>query len=391
MQVKYVNKALQRFDSTQVIPIQFVMFTISVIIGSAILYRDFEKATADSAGKFIGGCLLTFFGVFLITSGRKSQGEEEDSDGEGEERINLAQHDPSHNESQQKYHEYSSIRRRPQLHDGDATNEEFNSRRSSHVSFVEPSSLPGTTQLYSNSSYQPVGRLVPSILPTETDENEESPLLGNNAKYSADELLRSTRHPGIQSTQSTSLLPLEAQTTGANSLKPPPIARTSSQGNVHTHPNLQSTPNPPQGDRQERPMTPARHSISRMMPGPLLSPLSGGLSAVVADSLMRGIELPARSRSFRRPRLGTRTGSQRLSRQDLGDEDEELGTSPSKVQSNIEGDVISKSLGADEGYNWSRITRHRSLSNTLGELFRGKKQNERSGTADDEEAGPSGP
>ena len=37
MQVRYVNKALQRFDSTQVIPIQFVLFTLCVIIGSAVL------------------------------------------------------------------------------------------------------------------------------------------------------------------------------------------------------------------------------------------------------------------------------------------------------------------------------------------------------------------
>ncbi|KAK0629850.1 magnesium transporter NIPA-domain-containing protein, partial [Bombardia bombarda] len=70
MQVRYVNKALQRFDSTQVIPIQFVLFTLSVIIGSAVLYRDFERTTGEQAVKFIGGCLFTFFGVFLITSGR---------------------------------------------------------------------------------------------------------------------------------------------------------------------------------------------------------------------------------------------------------------------------------------------------------------------------------
>ncbi|CUS09466.1 unnamed protein product [Tuber aestivum] len=49
LQVKYVNRAFQRFDSTQVIPTQFVLFTISVILGSAILYRDFE--TVD-----VGGC-----------------------------------------------------------------------------------------------------------------------------------------------------------------------------------------------------------------------------------------------------------------------------------------------------------------------------------------------
>ncbi len=78
MQVRYVNKALQCFNSTQVIPIQFVMFTLCVIIGSAVLYRDFERTTAEQAVKFVGGCLLTFFGVFLITSGR--HGAEEDDD-----------------------------------------------------------------------------------------------------------------------------------------------------------------------------------------------------------------------------------------------------------------------------------------------------------------------
>ncbi|EPE06011.1 hypothetical protein F503_02840 [Ophiostoma piceae UAMH 11346] len=85
MQVRYVNKALQRFDSTQVIPIQFVMFTLSVIIGSAVLYRDFERTTAEQAAKFVGGCLLTFFGVFIITSGRPQHdgGDDDDDEEEG--------------------------------------------------------------------------------------------------------------------------------------------------------------------------------------------------------------------------------------------------------------------------------------------------------------------
>ncbi|RYO77891.1 hypothetical protein DL766_000699 [Monosporascus sp. MC13-8B] len=91
MQVRYVNKALQRFDSTQVIPIQFVLFTLSVIVGSAVLYRDFERTTETQAAKFVGGCLLTFFGVFLITSGRPPQDEEDQlSDDENvEETIGL--------------------------------------------------------------------------------------------------------------------------------------------------------------------------------------------------------------------------------------------------------------------------------------------------------------
>lgn len=96
MQIRYVNRALQRFDSTQVIPIQFVLFTLCVILGSAILYRDFEKTSAEQAAKFVGGCLLTFFGVFLITSGRKPQNDDEDllSEADGiEETIGLRQHE----------------------------------------------------------------------------------------------------------------------------------------------------------------------------------------------------------------------------------------------------------------------------------------------------------
>lgn len=78
LQIKYVNRALQRFDSTQVIPTQFVLFTLSVIIGSGILYRDFEQIGSDRLTKFIFGCGFTFWGVYLITSGRVTKEEEED-------------------------------------------------------------------------------------------------------------------------------------------------------------------------------------------------------------------------------------------------------------------------------------------------------------------------
>ncbi|KAL7271091.1 hypothetical protein RUND412_006179 [Rhizina undulata] len=73
LQIKYVNRALQRFDSTQVIPTQFVLFTISVIVGSAILYRDFETMGRDHLVKFVFGCSLTFWGVYLITTERKGR------------------------------------------------------------------------------------------------------------------------------------------------------------------------------------------------------------------------------------------------------------------------------------------------------------------------------
>ncbi|KAL5604698.1 hypothetical protein BROUX41_001951 [Berkeleyomyces rouxiae] len=105
MQIRYLNRALQRFDSTQVIPIQFVMFTLCVIVGSAVLYQDFERTTLVQSVKFISGCLLTFFGVFLITSDRPRPGDEEsrglEADGM-DETIGLMSHEayadasPSH-------------------------------------------------------------------------------------------------------------------------------------------------------------------------------------------------------------------------------------------------------------------------------------------------------
>ncbi|KAG0241520.1 hypothetical protein BGW41_005829 [Actinomortierella wolfii] len=69
-QIKYLNKSLQRFDSTQVIPTQFVLFTISAIIGSAILYNDFDEMDFVKGLHFLTGCCMTFLGVYFITSQR---------------------------------------------------------------------------------------------------------------------------------------------------------------------------------------------------------------------------------------------------------------------------------------------------------------------------------
>lgn len=70
LQIKYLNKALQRFDSTEVIPTQFVLFTVSAIIGSAVLYRDFEGMDIEQMSRFMSGCAIEFLGVYLITSKR---------------------------------------------------------------------------------------------------------------------------------------------------------------------------------------------------------------------------------------------------------------------------------------------------------------------------------
>jgi magnesium transporter len=50
-----------------VIPTQFVLFTLSAILGSAILYGDFRTAKFHQFMTFMYGCAATFAGVWIIT------------------------------------------------------------------------------------------------------------------------------------------------------------------------------------------------------------------------------------------------------------------------------------------------------------------------------------
>ncbi|KAK0231079.1 magnesium transporter NIPA-domain-containing protein [Armillaria fumosa] len=65
-QIRYLNRALMRFDSKIVIPTQFVLFNLSAIVGSAILYGDFQKASFHQILTFLYGCSATFAGVYTI-------------------------------------------------------------------------------------------------------------------------------------------------------------------------------------------------------------------------------------------------------------------------------------------------------------------------------------
>lgn len=76
LQIRYLNRALRRFDSKTVIPTQFVLFTLSAVIGSAVLYGDFRRATFHQMVTFLYGCAATFLGVYVIAWGPNS------SDGE---------------------------------------------------------------------------------------------------------------------------------------------------------------------------------------------------------------------------------------------------------------------------------------------------------------------
>ncbi|BGP19808.1 hypothetical protein JCM10213v2_007939 [Rhodosporidiobolus nylandii] len=67
LQVNFVNKSLQRFESRIVIPIQYCTFALSTIVGSAVLYRDFEGVALPSLVNFVFGCLICGGGVYLLT------------------------------------------------------------------------------------------------------------------------------------------------------------------------------------------------------------------------------------------------------------------------------------------------------------------------------------
>ncbi|WFD42008.1 hypothetical protein MPSI1_000645 [Malassezia psittaci] len=68
IQLVYLNRALQLFDSRHVIPTQFVLFTVSTISGSAILYRDFAQMSWLKTSGFLIAVLTTFLAVNILTS-----------------------------------------------------------------------------------------------------------------------------------------------------------------------------------------------------------------------------------------------------------------------------------------------------------------------------------
>ncbi|KAK6210239.1 DUF803 domain membrane protein [Colletotrichum tabaci] len=361
MQVRYVNKALQRFSSTQVIPIQFVLFTLCVIIGSAVLYRDFERTSAEQAGKFIGGCLLTFFGVFLITSGRVEEDIEDGmSDVDGvEETIGLAEQD-GYSPTQPLAPSSTSI-------------QSSTSRRSSRASnggHPNNGSKPFSMQ---HDSGIPTLRVPASASTGNIPGADVEPLLANPWSNSADEVL------------------------------PPPGTRTISDESIHTFPGLGFSPSEPttpyyDGQLQpkyptdNRPVTPRaalpNRPHSHQYPGPLFSPspLSSTVSAVVKDTLLRNAESPLLRRpSVRRLRSSIRASLFMPENSEGADVDAERRDLMSRGDDYTDGGVAERSRTAGEGASREpRTGRPRSLSDTLSGFFKSKR-NRRDANTDPEE------
>lgn len=66
VQMNYLNKALDIFNTSIVTPIYYVMFTTFTIIASAILYKEWAQLNAKDSLGSISGFLTIICGVFLL-------------------------------------------------------------------------------------------------------------------------------------------------------------------------------------------------------------------------------------------------------------------------------------------------------------------------------------
>lgn len=66
IQISYLNKALDIFNTSIVTPIYYVFFTTSVMACSAILFKEWLKMTTDGIVGTISGFLTIILGIFLL-------------------------------------------------------------------------------------------------------------------------------------------------------------------------------------------------------------------------------------------------------------------------------------------------------------------------------------
>lgn len=68
IQMNYLNKSLDLYDTSIVTPIYYVFFTTLVIIASAILFREWEKMGAEDILGSLCGFLIVIIAIFLLNA-----------------------------------------------------------------------------------------------------------------------------------------------------------------------------------------------------------------------------------------------------------------------------------------------------------------------------------
>uniref|UniRef100_A0A670ZF57 NIPA like domain containing 2 n=1 Tax=Pseudonaja textilis TaxID=8673 RepID=A0A670ZF57_PSETE len=72
-QVKFLNQAMEIYGSAQVIPLNYVLSTLSSILAGAMFYHEFQGAGFLSSFMSLFGCSLTFIGVSIISQNRSKE------------------------------------------------------------------------------------------------------------------------------------------------------------------------------------------------------------------------------------------------------------------------------------------------------------------------------
>ena len=360
LQIKYVNRALQRFDSTQVIPTQFVLFTLSVIIGSAVLYRDFERTTTEQAIKFIGGCALTFLGVWCITSGRDHGSDNDEEMGEEDDGIDLVDEEGVQPEIRERENVPSLL--------------PSSSKRTSEVGVIadlqeQASDLPpaAAAAIHSDtfSSIPAATSTTPNKPPMHATTSDPT-ITRLNVSAPSD----STPNPSTPTTP-TRTRAKRNHSTVEPTTKPSPNPDTSAppaQQQVPQDSSTTTTPRRPQ-------LKPKRSLVSSF--NPLTSPLSSSLSAIVADSLRRGVDSPSSGFSSTRRKSSRRlTGNAQIPAQESLKRGSGAGAEGGfeAVDDGLGGDASKRPRLGGPGEEPGRL---RSLSASFGDIFGGGNANAR--------------
>uniref|UniRef100_A0A2C9KBH5 NIPA-like protein 2 n=1 Tax=Biomphalaria glabrata TaxID=6526 RepID=A0A2C9KBH5_BIOGL len=80
IQIKFVNMAMKNHDATIVVPVNFVIFTISAILAGIIFYKEFYGMNGMQVTLFLFGCVLSFMAVYFIAVGRTGVSDGQKSD-----------------------------------------------------------------------------------------------------------------------------------------------------------------------------------------------------------------------------------------------------------------------------------------------------------------------
>uniref|UniRef100_H2YXM0 NIPA-like protein 2 n=1 Tax=Ciona savignyi TaxID=51511 RepID=H2YXM0_CIOSA len=66
-QIRLLNRAMQLYDVSDVVPVNFMFFTVSAVLAGAIFYKEFHGVAFDRVFMFMFGCMLSFAGVYIIS------------------------------------------------------------------------------------------------------------------------------------------------------------------------------------------------------------------------------------------------------------------------------------------------------------------------------------